>query len=50
MYIYFGGDNLIILGLLLLLSTFIVGFLAITFKIFLALKGIKEYIKRRGDK
>jgi len=50
MYIYFGGDNLIILGLFLLLSAFLTGLLFLSVKILLVLKYIKEYIKRRGEK
>jgi hypothetical protein len=50
MYFYFGGDNLLILGLFFLAS--LLGFGAIFFsvKILLVLNKIKEYIKRRGDK
>ena len=50
MYIYFGGDNFIILGLFLLVSMFLTGLLFLSVKILLALKNIREYIKRRGDK
>ena len=50
MYIYFGGDNLIILALFVLLSVFIVGFLGISFKILLALNNIRKYIKKRGER
>jgi hypothetical protein len=54
MYFYFGGDNLLILGLFFLASLLclLLGFGAIFFsvKILLVLNKIKEYIKRRGDK
>jgi hypothetical protein len=54
MYIYFGTDNLIILGLFVLASAVAlllgVCVFALSVKILLVLKYIKEYIKRRGDK
>jgi len=54
MYFYFGGDNLLISGLFLLASfaVLLIGLsiFAISVKILLVLKYIKEYIKRRGDK
>ena len=54
MYIYIGTDNFVILGLFVLSSALalLVGIciFALSFKILLALKYIKEYIKRRGDK
>ena len=54
MYFYFGGDNLLILGLFALASILFAiasfGAFLICIKILLALKSIKKYIKRRGDK
>ena len=54
MYFYFGTDNFIILGLFILASAFslltMVGVFALCVKIFLALKYIRGYIKRRGEK
>jgi len=54
MYFYFGTDNFLILGLFVLASVLalLVGLaiFALSVKVLLALKNIKEYIKRRGDK
>ncbi len=54
MYFYFGGDQLIISVLFVIVSIAILGgfmaLFALYFKILVALKNIKEYIKRRGDK
>ena len=54
MYFYFGGDQLIISTLFLIVSIIVTGgFLALfvlSFKILIALKKIREYIKRRGEK
>ena len=54
MYFYFGGDQLIISLLFVIVSIVFTGafltLLAVSFKILVALKKIKEYIKRRGDK
>ena len=54
MYFYFGTDNFLILGLFLLFSLLmtLVGLavFGLSVKILLALKNIREYIKRRGDK
>jgi len=54
MYFYFGTDSFMILGLFVLFAIVatLVGLVvfALSVKILFALKYIKEYIKRRGDK
>jgi len=54
MYFYFGGDQLIISILFVIVTIVFTGafltLLAVSFKILVALKKIREYIKRRGEK
>ena len=54
MYFYFGGDNLIILGLFIFVSVLAlsigVGVFFVSVKILLAVKYIIGYIKKRGEK
>jgi len=54
MYFYFGGDQLVISVLFLLISITALGcflaLFALSFKILLAVKYIIEYIKKRGER
>jgi len=54
MYFYFGTDNFLILGLFLLFSGImtLIGLVVfgLSVKILLALKNIREYIKKRGER
>jgi len=54
MYFYFGGDQLIISALFVIGSIVFTGafltLLAVSFKILVVLKKIKEYIKKRGER